>query len=257
MTNWETLRVSHWQSEVGLDWIAFAIPAMFFIINAFILSGSPFQHFLMLFRNMYKYKPSRLLSRLLILDLGILQWNEWWYTLIQNASQQTFTSLFNDHIRQNWSRAPVLHIQRHNRRLVKLWTDFCPSPSSSPPKLIVKIFRKKHNMFISTLYTYISGWDVIADFLHLKFQSVFQNESDDHINVQTCMHIYLPSSDYIRNVLSILINITDYEYQKSSFLTFSPLIRNMWNHVWCCSQILFDLVNKSVLILKTDLRGRG
>ena len=82
-------------------------------------------------------------------------------------------------------------------------------------------------MFISTLYTYISGWDVIADFLHLKFQSVFQNESDDHINVQTCMHIYLPSSDYIRNVLSILINITDYEYQKSSFLTFSPLIRNM------------------------------
>ena len=167
--------------------------------------------FLMLFWNMYKYKPSRLLLRLLILDLGILQWNEWWYTLIQNASQQTFTSLFNDHIRQNWSRAPVLHIQRHNRRLVKLWTDFCPSPSSSPPKLIVKIFRKKHNMFISTLYTYISGWDVIADFLHLKFQSVFQNESDDHINVQTCMHIYLPSSDYIRNVLSILINITDYE----------------------------------------------
>ena len=158
MTNWETLRVGNWLSEVGPDWTAFAIPAMFFIINAFNLSGSPFQHFLMLFRNMYKYKPSRLLSRLLILDLGILQWNEWWYTLIQNASQQTFTSLFNDHIRQNWSRAPVLHIQRHNRRLVKLWTDFCPSPSYSPPKLIVKIFRQNITcLYLHYIHIYLDG----------------------------------------------------------------------------------------------------
>ena len=77
--------------------------------------------------------------------------------------------------------------------------------------------------------------------------SVFDNKSDDYMNVQTYTTYIL---DNIWLYLRYVIYMNKYyglclSSAPQAPTPFNPLIRNMWNLVWSWKQICFDVGNQS------------